>query len=210
MNLTELRDELTTRAGQSHDHSDLMPGVRRKVKAVRYRRTAGAVATAGLVTALAAGVISHWPGPGTPQPAGNNNTSQPSATPTIVVPGGERVVKGDGDQITLPEFVANRGRLYALSGLRTASAVSSQSLSIPLPQGQPFLVSFGTTDTGPATVRVALTGVGSQTFTNQGTHGAGIGTEEGAERRSGTATVKIETGRPTKGRLVLGIYTPVS
>lgn len=171
----------------------------------RLLRTAAAV---GLVAALAAGVIPDLPGTGTPQPAGAT-TAQPSTTPTIVVPGGERVIKGDGDRIALPEYVANRGRLYALSGLRTAPAVSSQSLSIQLPQGQPFLVSFGTTDTGPAMVRVSLTGVGPQAFINQGTHGAGVGTEEGAGRPAGTATVTTEAGRPTKGKLILGLYTPV-
>lgn len=72
MKLTDLRDELTTRADSVDDVApDLLPGVRRKITQTKRRRTAavsGFVGCVAVIAALATGVI-----PGltktTPQPA---------------------------------------------------------------------------------------------------------------------------------------------
>lgn len=81
MNLTDLRDELTTQAGAIDALTDLRPGVAAKVRQTRRRRTvaAGGVATLA-VAAFAVGVLTSVGRPAHTAPA---TTSSASAAPMI-------------------------------------------------------------------------------------------------------------------------------
>ncbi|MGW6281039.1 hypothetical protein [Kribbella sp. NPDC055071] len=58
MNLQNLRDELTTRAADTDNRpTDLLPGIRRKVRRTRQRRFAAAAGTAVVAVALAATIL---------------------------------------------------------------------------------------------------------------------------------------------------------
>jgi hypothetical protein len=68
MKLTDLREELTTRADATDNAPDLLPGVRAKIARTKRRRTAGAAGTIGclaIIAAVASGIIPTT----TPQPA---------------------------------------------------------------------------------------------------------------------------------------------
>jgi hypothetical protein len=94
MNLQDLRDELSTRAADADRHqNDLLPGVRRKIRRTRQRRTVtalgAAVAAVALAITVAPGVLS-------------NSQPDPARTPTytqngFTLPGvsdGQPLVKG--------------------------------------------------------------------------------------------------------------------
>ncbi|GAA0580794.1 hypothetical protein HPO96_19840 [Kribbella sandramycini] len=57
MNLQDLRTELSTRAGETGDHPDLLPGVRQKIHRTKQRRAATAVASVAAVAAVAIAVV---------------------------------------------------------------------------------------------------------------------------------------------------------
>lgn len=79
MKLTDLRDELSTRAGESEQHAygDLLPGVRRKVRNTKRNRIAGAVAGVATAAVVAAGLVPNLTGSSTPDPARTPTTQPP-------------------------------------------------------------------------------------------------------------------------------------
>lgn len=94
MNLQDLRDELSTRATDADQHqSDLLPGVRRKVRRTKQRRIVAATGAAAAAVAFAIAVV---PGVLT------NSEPDPARTPTytqngFTLPGvsdGQPLVKG--------------------------------------------------------------------------------------------------------------------
>ena len=82
MKLTELRDELATRAGESEQHAydDLLPGVRRKVRSTKRNRIAGAAAGAAVVAIVAAGIVPGMTDSSQPDPA-TSSTPGPQTGP---------------------------------------------------------------------------------------------------------------------------------
>ncbi|WP_329003666.1 hypothetical protein OHA18_10075 [Kribbella sp. NBC_00709] len=58
MNLQDLRDELATQAASADQHpSDLLPGVKDKIRGTRRRRTFTAVGVVAVIAAIAAGLV---------------------------------------------------------------------------------------------------------------------------------------------------------
>jgi hypothetical protein len=126
----------------------------------------------------------------------------------IYRPGAQRIISGVGDQqVSLDEVREYSGYLYRLTDVRTVDAKTTDHLDIATPEGKPFLVAFGSTDLGAATVTATLTGLSSGT-SGSGVHGTGVGLVGEAARKAGTARVAVTDGKPTQGKLLLGIYVP--
>jgi hypothetical protein len=94
MNLQTLRDELTARAASADDRpTDLLPGVRTKIRRTRRRRTAAALGTVAAIAALAFAVVpsvlTSTPDPADPPPA--DYTKDGMTVPGIV--GSDRLLK---------------------------------------------------------------------------------------------------------------------
>jgi hypothetical protein len=125
--------------------------------------------------------------------------------------GAQRPIGGVGDkQVSLDEVREYSGYLYKLTDVRTVDAKTTDHLDIATPEGKPFLVAFGSTDLGAATVTATLTGLspaGAGT-SNSGEHGVGVGLVGEAARKAGTARMTVTGGKPTEGKLLLGIYVP--
>lgn len=81
MNPTDLRAELAARAADAdrQEHTDLLPGVRRKIRATKRRRVATAVAGTAAVAALAIGVVPSVVDRGESDPV-----DRPSPAPSMV------------------------------------------------------------------------------------------------------------------------------
>ena len=78
MNLTDLRDELTTHADDLGTATDLRAGVAAKVTQTKRRRAVAVGAGATLaVAALAVGVVTRSAGPPRPVPAGTPSSTAP-------------------------------------------------------------------------------------------------------------------------------------
>lgn len=71
MNPTDLRTELAARAGDSdrHDHRDLLPGVRRRIRTTKRRRLAAGLTATAAVVVLAIGVVPSLVTTAEPDPA---------------------------------------------------------------------------------------------------------------------------------------------
>lgn len=122
--------------------------------------------------------------------------------------GPQQAVQGDGDVVDLPKVREYNGYLYRLADVRTAPAGRGASVSIPTPAGVPFLVSYGSSNTG-SQVRVALSGAGSDAAELSGPDGAGVGLTDQPAGAAGQATLKVAEGNPVKGKLVVAVYTPL-
>lgn len=129
----------------------------------------------------------------------------------IYRPGAQRIIDGVGDQqVSLDEVTEYGGYLYKLTEVRTVDAKTTNHLDIATPEGKPFLVAYGTTDLGAATMTATLTGLSpaSSGYSGSGEHGTGVGLVGQAARKAGTARVTVTGGKPTGGKLLLGIYVP--
>ncbi len=70
MNLQNLRDELTARAGTVDDHpTDLLPGIRTKIRRTRRRRVIAAASAAAAAVAISVAVLPGVLSTSTPEPA---------------------------------------------------------------------------------------------------------------------------------------------
>jgi hypothetical protein len=131
----------------------------------------------------------------------------------IYRPGAQRIIGGSGDQqLSLDEVTEYGGYLYKLSDVRTVDAKTTDHLDIATPEGKPFLVAYGSTDLGAATVKGTVTGLSPTGggYGGSGEHGIGMGLVGEAARKAGTATLTVTGGKPTGGKLLLGIYVPES
>jgi hypothetical protein len=117
---------------------------------------------------------------------------------------------GDGQpDFSLDEITEVGGHNYKLADVRTADATSG-SVELPTPAGKPFLVTYGPsdiTDTDEVTVQFSGIGEESTILTNATTPG-GMGQATSPARDAGTATLRIASGIPTKGKLLLALYVP--
>jgi hypothetical protein len=131
----------------------------------------------------------------------------------IYRPGAQRIIGGSGDQqVSLDEVTEYGGYLYKLSDVRTVDAKTTDHLDIATPEGKPFLVAYGSTDLGAATVKGTVTGLSPTGggYGGSAEHGIGMGLVGEAARKAGTATLTVTGGKPTGGKLLLGIYVPES
>jgi hypothetical protein len=129
----------------------------------------------------------------------------------IYQPGAQRIIGGVGvQQVSLDEVREYSGYRYKLTDVRTVDARTTDHLDIATPEGKPFLVAFGSTDLGAATVTATLTGLSSAGAgtSGSGEHGVGVGLVGEAARKAGTARMTVTGGKPTEGKLLLGIYVP--
>jgi hypothetical protein len=129
----------------------------------------------------------------------------------IYRPGAQRIIGGVGDQqVSLDEVTEYGGYLYKLTDVRTVDAKTTNHLDIATPEGKPFLVAYGTTDLGAATMTATLTGLSpaGSGYSGSGEHGTGVGLVGQAARKAGTARITVTGGKPTGGELLLGIYVP--
>jgi hypothetical protein len=126
-------------------------------------------------------------------------------------PGAQRIIGGVGDQqVSLDEVTEYGGYLYKLTDVRTVDAKTTDHLEIATPEGKPFLVAYGSTDLGAATVTTTVTGLSpaGSGHSGSGEHGVGVGLVGEAARKAGTARMAVTGGKPTQGKLLLGIYVP--
>jgi hypothetical protein len=79
---------------------------------------------------------------------------------------------------------------------------------VATPAGVPFLVAYGSTDTGPAVIRVQLDGLETGAAELSGPNGAGRAIAGQPSRDAGAVTVRVVDGKPVKGTLVVAVYTP--
>jgi hypothetical protein len=129
----------------------------------------------------------------------------------IYRPGAQRIIDGVGDQqVSLDEVTEYGGYLYKLNDVRTVDAKTTDHLEIGTPEGKPFLVAYGSTDLGAVMATGTLTGLSPAGggYSGSGEHGIGVGLVGEAARKAGTATLAVTGGKPTGGKLLLGIYVP--
>lgn len=170
------------------------------------------------------GGMSGMPGQGLPEiRPGEVNTAtlrltdaqhRPVSLPTariglgIYQLGTQRLVGDDGNKLALDEVQEYAGHLYRLGEVRTAPAASG-SVRVATPAGVPFLVAYGSTDTGPAVIRVQLDGLDTRTAELSGPNGAGRSIAGQPSRDAGAVTLHVVDGKPVKGTLVVAVYTPM-
>ena len=129
----------------------------------------------------------------------------------IYRPGAQRIIGGVGDQqVSLDEVTEYGGYLYKLTDVRTVDAKTTDHLDMATPEGKPFLVAYGSTNLGAVTVTGTVTGLSpaGSGYSGSGEHGVGVGLVGEAARKAGTARMTVSGGKPTQGKLLLGIYVP--
>ena len=119
---------------------------------------------------------------------------------------GEQVtIRRLGETIDLDKVREYNGHRYELTRTATRAATDG-SVAIATPEGTPFLVVYGSTDTGPAEVRVRLLGI-TDSQDLSGPHGVGRSEAVQPSRGAGTATLRVVEGKALKGVLYVAIYT---
>jgi hypothetical protein len=124
--------------------------------------------------------------------------------------GPQRVYEGT----SLDERTEYSGTTYQLHEVKAVDATSTRKVQLDTPADTPFLVAYGSSPLG-ATVEGSLDGLSSDQgmlTTDEGplvSRSWGMYTDGQAAGPSKTATVRITKGTPTKGKLILAIYTPV-
>jgi hypothetical protein len=123
--------------------------------------------------------------------------------------GPQRMIGPADNQVGVPEVTEHGGILYRLDEVRTADATKSGKVSISTPDGTPFLLGYGSTDTGPGKLVLELGGSGKGPMLI-GMNGAGQAIHPDQPRAAGTASAVIhsESERPTKGLLYIAVYLP--
>ncbi|MGC4937748.1 hypothetical protein [Kribbella sp. DT2] len=119
------------------------------------------------------------------------------------------------DDVALDERTEYLGTPYQLTDIRAVDAATARTTSLRTPEGSPFLVAYGSSDLGGKGVVTGtldgLSGQGMLSTELGGTAkpGWGMATDGHRAGPSTTVTLKVTTGTPTKGKLILAIYTPV-
>lgn len=116
------------------------------------------------------------------------------------------------DETSVDERTEYAGTTYQLSEVQAVDAKTTRQASLRTPADTPFLVSYGSSALG-ADVDGTYDGNSSQGMLSTD-HGSsirswGLYTDGNWAAPSRTVTLKITKGTPTKGKLILAIYTPV-
>ncbi|GAB3816132.1 hypothetical protein [Kribbella italica] len=117
------------------------------------------------------------------------------------------------DETAVDERTEYAGTTYQLADIQAVDAKSARQVSLRTSADTPFLVSYGSTALG-ANVDGTLDGLSGQGMLSTD-HGDaamkswGMYTDGNWAGPSRTVTLKITKGTPTKGKLILALYTPV-
>ncbi|GAB2553653.1 hypothetical protein [Kribbella endophytica] len=117
------------------------------------------------------------------------------------------------DDATLDERTEYLGTTYELADIKAVDATTNRKVELETPAGTPFLVSYGSSNLGAkGVINGTLDGLSGQNMlsTDQSSSISswGIGTDGNWAGPSRTVTLRISEGTPTKGKLILAIYTP--
>ncbi|ONI68564.1 hypothetical protein BWI15_36870 [Kribbella sp. ALI-6-A] len=116
------------------------------------------------------------------------------------------------DNTAVDERREYSGTTYQLAEIEAVDATSTRQVSLRTPADTPFLITYGSSSLG-APVEGTLDRPTSQSMLNT-SHGEGglkswgLATDGNWAGPSTTITLKITRGTPTKGKLILAIYTP--
>lgn len=116
------------------------------------------------------------------------------------------------DGTTVDERTEYAGTTYQLADIQAADAKTTRQVSLRTPADTSFLVVYGSSGLG-ADVEGTLDGLSGQGMlsTNHGdsaTRSWGLYTDGNRPGPTRTATLKITKGTPTKGKIILAVYTP--
>jgi hypothetical protein len=130
--------------------------------------------------------------------------------------GPQRVITApDGSKVAVDEVVESLGYTYKLERLKTADAATTRELAIDVPTDKPFVFGGGSTNLGTTkVVKAEVEGVGGMYMSTDPTQpdslrDFGFNTATDPPSLTGTATYKLQEGRPTKGKIILAVYLPV-
>ncbi len=118
------------------------------------------------------------------------------------------------DGTSLDERTEYLGATYQLADVQAVDAATTRETSLRTPEGTPFLVTYGSSELGGSgEITGTLDGLSGQGMLSTGygdstTRSWGLATDGNWPGPSRTATLKITQGTPTKGKLILAIYTP--
>ncbi|WP_432942613.1 hypothetical protein ACQPXM_36835 [Kribbella sp. CA-253562] len=118
------------------------------------------------------------------------------------------------DDVALDERTEYLGTTYQLSEVQAVDATRTRQASVRTPENSPFLVAYGSSSLGKNNITGTLDGLSGQGMlsTDHGgtiTTSWGLATEGHWAGPARTVTLKITQGTPTKGKLILAVYTPV-
>jgi hypothetical protein len=109
---------------------------------------------------------------------------------------------------SLDEVREHQGYLYRLTDVQTTVARAGARIRIATPQHTPFLIAFGSKDVGSSDTKIQLSSErDGQAPTTSALEGGGLGTDAVGAGRAGLATLSLVAGKPTKGHLILAVYT---
>jgi hypothetical protein len=153
----------------------------------------------------------------------DNKSGRPATVPGvrlglgIYFQGSQRAVTdtSGGKSVNLPELTEVDGYTYKLDQVKSAAATSGE-VSVKTPDNRPYLILTSSTPLGggdsliQATVQ-ADSEEGSMSTDEASSDGSfGVGTYPQPAGSSTTAALRITSGKPTKGILVIAIYVPVA
>jgi hypothetical protein len=119
--------------------------------------------------------------------------------------GPQRPIDG---QASLDEVRESQGYLYQLTDVQTTVARVGARTRIETPEHTPFLIAYGSTDVGSSDTRIQFSSErDEQASSTSVLEGGGLGTDAVGAGRAGLATLTLVAGKPTKGHLVLAVYT---
>ncbi|GAB3816140.1 hypothetical protein [Kribbella italica] len=128
--------------------------------------------------------------------------------------GAQRTVDG----VALDEVTEYKGSVYRLAELRAVDATTAREVAVDTPDGQPFLISYGSSDFGAASVKgsvdtpIHLSGaIRGFNLLDSGDSPGGnwrLTTDAWTAAPRNTVTLTRTEGTPKKGKLILAVYTP--
>ncbi|GAA1555082.1 hypothetical protein [Kribbella lupini] len=118
------------------------------------------------------------------------------------------------DDMALDERMEYAGTTYQLTDIRAADASTTRQVSLRTPADTSFLVVYGSSALGATvdgTLDDGLAGQGmlSTDYGDTGIKSWGLQTDGNHPGPSRPVTLKITKGTPTKGKIILAVYTPV-
>ena len=150
-----------------------------------------------------------------------NETGRPATLPGVRLglglyfQGPQRAIMdtSDGKSVSLPELTEVGGYTYKLDQVKSAAATSGV-VSVKTPDSRPYLIMTGSTPLGGGTALIqAIVSTNSEEGTmsadgasSDGSLGVGVYPQPAGS--STTAALRLTSGKPTKGLLVIAIYVP--
>ena len=124
--------------------------------------------------------------------------------------GAQRLITDDAGKAlaAIPEVVEHQGYRYFLEGFVSGPLAKGPLPEITTPDGRPFLVAWGSADTGTpgnSDGSLQLTGLDEE---SSGIQGGGWSTAAQRARTLGTAAIRVEGPRPTQGTAFIATYVP--